>query len=497
MSGWGAGLLLTLMLAEPATAAGTTSVQTATASGACSAAINAGVGAHVISTINCTALDTKTKAAVAKLIAQGRLSERVDRHQSQDIARLQAQLEEEHREREKLTQTVALLLARSEAPAANPEDSRIAALVQQGDAVGAAALIQARADRTLQAGQQQQREASKLYLQQADLLGTRDAKLALAAAEKAVAADPTNISALSDAAYRAIGANEKERALDYAQREHDAARALMRAAPDDILGHDSFYESAFFIAIGRLEKGDEAGALASLRDAATTLARAAEMDPFNSTLGELAENAATSFGRILQTGSLFLAAPRPYDRTIQAWRDAVRTAQTQAQAAPADEARQRALLDAYDTLALALQVTGDEAGAASLRHDALPVVEALAQRRPDAIEWQARLWWDNFLQGSEALRRGSAAEARAAFAKALALADRLARADPARKAWQRNLAYSHDYAAQAAEADQDKAGAIREYAAEEVALQGLIAGGDDQSEKLSAVRAALARLRGQ
>ena len=269
------------------------SAQYAKTLAACSAAINAATGATVNNTIICNGLSkedkarlTRTEKAVERLEANGRRNAALDGRQSGDIASLQAQLATERREREKLAETVAQILASGSAAGASAEDRQIAALTEKGDARGAAALIEAKAAR-------QQSDAATLYLQAANLLAFTNVRGALLAAERAVAADPANINALWTAGDLALLAGDSNTAMRRYEQMRGVAEIALRSRPQARNLLRSLSVSYSRVGDVLSLQGNASAALKAYQDGLVISERLAKADSSNARAG-----AARSFGII-------------------------------------------------------------------------------------------------------------------------------------------------------------------------------------------------------
>jgi tetratricopeptide (TPR) repeat protein len=183
-------ILIVAVLIAPRLSAQTT--QTAKTSGACSPAINAATGATVFSTINCAAIDAKTKAAIQKFEKNGVQNARIDRGQAQAIATLRISDANHEQRIKQLEETVSTLLVNAQLPTASAEDVTIGAAIERGDATSAARLIRTKVIRN---DKDNAKGNSKLYLQEAQLLATKDIRLAIRAASDSVKTDPSNFVA--------------------------------------------------------------------------------------------------------------------------------------------------------------------------------------------------------------------------------------------------------------------------------------------------------------
>ena len=422
------------------------SAQYAKTLAACSAAINnAGAGATVNNTIICNGLSkadkarlTRTEKAVERLEANGRRNAAVDSRQSGDIASLQAQLATERREREKLAETVAQILASGSAAGASSEDRQIAALTEKGDARGAAALIEAKAAK-------QQGDTANLYLQAANLLATTDVRLALQAAERAVAADPVNINALWRAGDLALLAGDSTAAMRRYEQMRDVLEAALRSQPQDLnLRH---YLSISYEKVGNvlLLQGNVPDALKAYQDALAISERLVKADPFNARA-------------------------------------------------------QRDLLISYSNVGDVLFQQDNTLAALKAYQNALAINERLAKSDLSNTEAQRDLSITYNKVGDVVFQQGNAPAALKAYQDSLVIRERLANDDQSSAQAQRDLVVSHNRLARTALATNDKVGAIKQLEMAEAILVALLARVGDNAQYTrdqAQVREFLARLRAQ
>ena len=119
----------------------------------------------------------------------------------------------------------------------------------------------------------------------------------------------------------------------------------------------------------------------------------------------------------------------------------------------------------HDKVGDVLVAQGDTAGALAAYRASLAIAERLAAADPGNAGWQRDLAVSHNKVGDVLLAQGDAAGALAAYRASLAIAERLAAADPANADWQRDLAVSHSKVGDVLLAQGDLAGALAAYRA--------------------------------
>ena len=510
--------LIGWLIAPPLSAQTT---QTAKANGPCSAAINAGAGAKVFSKIDCAAIDAKTKAAIKKLEAKGAQNTKVDRDQAQAITALKGSDARQDETIKKLSETIAGFLINAQSPGASGEDVAIASAIERGDATVAARLIRAKAGRNI-------KQAAQLYLQEAELLATKDVRLAIRAATDSANADPTNFWTwiLLSRLHRAAGSlpqarRTAEAALQHVGGDYDrmvaegelgdiavvqgessvarrhyqgamqAAKSLADATPDNRNLQRQLSVAHIMLGDVAIDEGDLAGARAGYGAGLAIRERLAASDPGNT---EWQFDLGISFERLgnvaLAQGDLDSAKTNHQKR-----HDII---ERLAAFGPGNARWQRDLSLSHEKLGDVAVAQGDLAGARTAYAAGLAIRERLAVSDPGNAEWQFDLSLIHARLGDLAKAKGDLAGARTAYGAAQAIRERLAASDPGNAEWQRELFVSHDRMARIAKASGDAAGAIREFEAGEAILVALIARVGDHPgfvRDLADVRGDIARLR--
>ena len=202
--------------------------QVANAQGPCSVAINASGQAVVTVNASC---DAKMAAQIQRTTDKLIDVERANRKQDDRLARLEADREAQARQVKELAAAVQTVTQAATVPTATPADKRAAALLEQGDATGAIALLGREALDAAQGASRAAERSAKLYRQQAALLRTKDVGLALGAVELALAQQPDDFNTLWNAGDLAKIAGSTEKAGAYYQRMRAAAMAALENAP--------------------------------------------------------------------------------------------------------------------------------------------------------------------------------------------------------------------------------------------------------------------------
>ncbi len=439
--------LIGWLIAPPLSAQTT---QTAKANGPCSAAINAGAGATVFNKINCPAIDAKTKAAIMKLEAKGAQNTKVDRDQAQAITALKGSDAGQEERIKKLEETVAGFLINAQSPGASSEDVAIASAIERGDATAAARLIRAKAGRNI-------KQAAQLYLQEAQLLATKDVRLAIRAATDSANADPTNFWTWIELSrlHQAAGSLPQTRRTAEAALQH-STNERERAVAEHELGDIAVVEGKLDAAKRHFQSflsASQAGAEANPDD--VTMQR--DLSISHHKLGDVA----VAQGDLAGARTAYAASLAIFGRL--------------AASDPGNAVSQRDLSVSHIRLGDVAVAQGDLAGARTAYGASLAIAQRLAASDPGNTGWQRDLSVSHNKLGNIAVAQGDLAGARTAYAASLAIFGRLAASDPGNAVSQRDLFVSHDRMARLAEASGDVAGAIREFAAGEAILVALIA----------------------
>ncbi len=453
--------------------------QTAKANGACSAAINAGAGATVFNKINCAAIDAKTKAAIKKLEAKGAQNTKVDRDQAQAITALKGSDAGQEERIKKLEETIAGFLINAQSPGASGEDVAIASAIERGDATAAARLIRAKADRNIK---QAIKQAAKLYLQEAQLLATKDVRLAIRAATDSANADPTNFVTWIELSrlHQAAGSLPQARRTAEAALQHSTSDRE-RAVAEHELGDIAVVEGKLDAAKRHFQSflsASRAGAEASPDD--VTMQR--DLSVGHNKLGDVARAQGDLVGARAAYGAGLVIRERL------------------AASDPGNAEWQRDLSVSHNRLGDVAVAQGDLAGAHTAYAASLAIFERLAASDPGNAGWQRDLSAIHVRLGDLARSAGDLVGARAGYAAYFTILKRLASSDPGNAEWQRELFVSHDRMARIAKASGDVAGAIREFEAGEAILVALLARVGDHPgfvRDLAQVRREIARLRGE
>lgn len=202
--------------------------QVANAQGPCSVAINASGQAVVAVNASC---DAKMAAQIQRTTDKLIDVERANRKQDDRLARLEVDREAQARQIKELAAAVQTVTQAATVPTATRADKRAAALLEQGDATGAIALIGRNALDAAQGASRAAERSAELYRQQAALLRTKNVGLALGALELALAQQPNDFNTLWGAGDLARLAGNTEKAGGYYQRMRAAAMAALENAP--------------------------------------------------------------------------------------------------------------------------------------------------------------------------------------------------------------------------------------------------------------------------
>ncbi|WP_411873426.1 tetratricopeptide repeat protein [Vulcanococcus limneticus] len=120
-----------------------------------------------------------------------------------------------------------------------------------------------------------------------------------------------------------------------------------------------------------------------------------------------------------------------------------------------------------------LVAQGDGPGALAAYQAGLAIAEDLAKRDPANTEWQRDLSVSNIKIGDVLVAQGDGPGALAAYQAGLAIAEGLAKRDPANTEWQRDLSVSHDRIGDVLVAQGDGPGALAAYQAGLAITEGL------------------------
>ena len=193
-----------------------------------------------------------------------------------------------------------------------------------------------------------------------------------------------------------------------------------------------------------------------LREKAWLERLATDYDAAKSSLAELTALAPDDFWAWIELGDLW--------RTIGSLDDAAR-AYRAAEAAVRRTGTERDLLVSQERIGNVLVAQGDRDGALKAYQAGLAIAETLARRDPANTEWQRDLSVSQNKIGDVLVAQGDRAGALKAYQAGLAIRETLARRDPANTQWQRDLSVSHERIGEVLVAQGDRDGALKAHQA--------------------------------